>query len=63
MYFTENAEKKADLSERIIFKVKSKDTHNEDTVTPKPEKKEKSRKSKPSKSILSFNTEEEEESS
>jgi hypothetical protein len=62
---TEEAEKPADLSDRIIFKVKKKkddqpkDSSEQDTPTASTKPEKKSRKSrKPTKSLLSFNEEE-----
>lgn len=65
-YPTEEAEKPADLSKKIVFKVKRKKDDNDDDDDKKkdhvPEKEgpkeKKSRKSKPIKNLLSFNEEE-----
>lgn len=67
LFSTEEAEKPADLNQRIIFKVKKKKDEEKDTSEPaksssksagKSDKKSKKDKEKPSKNLLSFDDEE-----
>lgn len=61
--FTEENEKPADLSQRIVFKSKNSDKQEATTSESKSEKKDKKRSSRPdiSKSKLSFQVEDEED--
>lgn len=62
-YFTEEDEKPADLSQRIVFKSKKLDGQVATKSESKPENKDKKRSSRPdiSKSKLSFQIEDDEE--
>lgn len=69
LIFSEEAEKPADLSQKIVFKVKKKDIADVSTADNKDEKpaeksnkdsKSKRKKTKPMKSLLSFEDDEDE---
>lgn len=54
MHFAEEAEKPADLSQKIVFKAKKKDKIDDESPKTETGGKSSKRKGKPSKNLLSF---------